>query len=57
MTPSDNPAVLALQFAKTHNLDQATQKELEDQLQYQKATLHRQEAAAPTITEETEAES
>jgi hypothetical protein len=42
MTPSDNPAVLALQFAKTHNLDQATQMELEDQLQFQKATLNGQ---------------
>ncbi len=39
MTPSDDPAVLALQFAKTHNLDKATQKELEDQLHFQKASL------------------
>ena len=39
MTSSDNPAQLALNFAKVHNLDLSTQNELEAQLHLQKLTM------------------
>ena len=59
MTSSDNPAQLALNFAKVHNLDLPTQKELEAQLHLQKLTAFspkQQATALAAVVQEENAE-